>query len=272
MTTSTDLAPDGSEVLFRRQSERQYIELVRELDGSISLTLDDYWQFSSRDEQVFHEVLVDVALRVAPRIDSVLILGGGDGLALRNVLRYPGVRRAVVCEIDAAMIEMTRDVPAMVELTQASLADARAEVIIEDALSYLAMAAGSGVFDVVICDFPVAGEGRAAPLFDAGLCRLLARGLAPEGVLSVQVSQDPDEFWPVLQAMQFELGWTEARLAELSDNAWADFILASSAPKSVVRALAPGLCFLDDAACDAITIQNREGSEFCTQRYGIWRP
>lgn len=255
-----------AKTLFSRRSSRQQIDLFLETDGSISLTLDDYWQFSSRDEHVFHEMLVDTAMRVAPRRRSVLILGGGDGLAARNALRYSEVERVVLCEIDGDVIEMTREVPEMVALTEDCLSDARVEVIVDDALVYMDRSAEQ--FDVVVCDFPVAGDGRAAPSFDRRLCELLSGCAVGDGVVTVQVSQHPPEFWPVLAAFGNTFTWVQPRLAELGSDEWADFILASHGARTRQTSLATGLRFLTEKLAEETVITNRSGDRFQTRAYG----
>lgn len=253
-------------MLFRRTSARQEIALIRERDGSLSLTLDDYWQFSSRDEHVFHEVLVDPAMSTAPQVGSVLILGGGDGLAARNVLRYPQVERVVLCEIDPVVIEMTTSVPELVELCGDSLRDPRVEVVTEDALVFLPRCAE--VFDVVVCDFPVAASPGAAALYGPSFYGTLARVVGERGVVSVQVSLDPDGFWPVLDAISATFPWVQPRLVELADDTWADVVLASAMPHEPVRPLASGLRFLTPRLLETLLIRNRGGDGFETDQYG----
>lgn len=254
------------ETLFHRVSEHQEIELTREADGSLSLTIDGYWQFSTHDEHIFHEVLVDTAMVSATDPARVLVLGGGDGLALRNALRYPQVKRAVLCELDAAVIEMTRTVPQLIELSERSLEDPRVEVLTEDALVFLPRTTEQ--FDVVICDFPVPEDIHDSPLFNGDFYGQVARVLAPGGVVSVQVSREPDGFWPVLAAVESVLPGTQPRLARMADDLWANFILASHSPRAPCRPLAPGLGFLTATAVDDLVIRNREGDHFETAKFG----
>jgi spermidine synthase len=256
--------------LYNARSRLQEIELFREPDGSIGLTLDGVWQFSSRDEHIFHEALVDPPMVMSPDPTRVLVLGGGDGLALRNVLRYEPVRRAVVCEIDPLVVEMTRTVPEMVELARDSLRDPRVEVVIDDALDFLLET--DEVFDVVMCDFPACTRPELEPLFSGDFFGRLTRVTHPQSVIATQVSLDPPRFWEVLQAVELSFAWTLPLLVELEaagshEPCWADFVVASEAERAPVRALAPGLSFLTLEKLPRLAIKNRWGGFFETDEY-----
>ena len=96
-------------------------------------------QFSSRDEHIYHEMLVHPALTLAEKNERVLILGGGDGLALREVLKQPTVREVTLVDIDPEMIELARSHPTLSELNARAFEDARVEA------SYLDLVAPSGI-------------------------------------------------------------------------------------------------------------------------------
>lgn len=89
------------------------------------LWLNGNKQFSSADEKIYHELLVHPAMNLAARHERVLILGGGDGLALREVLKYPGVKEATLVDLDPGMIELARTHPVLRTLNQDAFADAR---------------------------------------------------------------------------------------------------------------------------------------------------
>jgi spermidine synthase len=250
--------------LFRAQTALQEIVLARRDDGSINLTLDGVWQFDSHDEHVFHEVLADVPMVLAPQVRSVLVLGGGDGLALRNVLRYPDVERAVLVEIDAAVIAMTREVEAMRELSASSLDDPRVQVRVEDAREYLRST--SERFDVVICDFPAATAPELAGLFSRQLYSDVDRVMHDESVASIQVSQDPPGFWDVLAEVEAVFPWAMPLLVELTtegspEPGWADFVVASRRARTPVRDPAEGTRFFTLERLPGLVIQNRSGDE-----------
>lgn len=267
---STSHTRADERVLFERRSAYQQVTLVEEHDGHLALTLDDVWQFHEGDEHVFHEVLADTPMILAPAPRRVLILGGGDGLALRNVLRYPTVEVVTLCELDPAVIEMATAVPEMLVLTEDAFADPRVELIIADAREFIVNAQSRPAYDVIICDFPAATTPELEPLFHPAFFAELAGSLAgPDTVIAVQVSQDPAGFWPICAAVEASFGWLHPMLVNLDpegadDCDWADFIIASERPRTVQREPADATRFMRAALVDRLRIHNRSGEVFET--------
>ena len=162
----------------------------------VRLFLNGDLQLSSLDEYRYHESLVHPAMAGAH--GRVLVLGGGDGLAVREVLRYPDVREVVNVELDPAVSRLARTEPRLVELNRGSLSDPRVTVEHADAFTWLRT--DHGVFDVVIADFPDPEDMATAKLYSLELYQLVANALAPEGRLVVQAGSPyfaPDAFWCV---------------------------------------------------------------------------
>ena len=99
------------------------------------LYLNGNLQFSSLDERIYHELLVHPAMALAREPRQVLILGGGDGLGLREVLKHPGVRQVVLVDIDPGMIELARSHPVLNELNEGAFRDARVDATADDLAS-----------------------------------------------------------------------------------------------------------------------------------------
>lgn len=272
------------QIIHRAKGGPLEVLLWREPEGGISLTIDDYWQFASRDEHVFHEVLVDPAMIMAPDPRRVLILGGGDGLAARNVLRYGGggergggerggggVEQVVLVDNDPQVTRIAREVAELVELNEGALLDPRVELIHGDARAFIEgfVASGRECFGVVICDFPAPAHARYARLFDADFYTLLAQACEPEAVVSVQVSAEPSGFWPIVDAIAPSFPELQPRLVELSEDDWASFVLASSGELRPRRSLAPGLRFLSSQAHEELVITSRAADRFETRAYGV---
>lgn len=263
---------EPEQVLYQARSDFQEIVLAQEPDGHINLTLDGVWQFRSQDEQVFHETLADTPMLLAERPARVLILGGGDGLALRNVLRYPELEQVTLCELDPLMLEMTRTVPAMIELTDDSLADPRVELLVGDALAFVEAGGDGKAWDVIICDFPAETAPALARLFDPHFFRQLLPLTHAQSLIAVQVSQEPPGFWRVCDAVERSFAWVHPMLARLNlggeEDDWADFVIASQAPKVARREPAEALAFLTGERIARLRINNRGGARFETEEYG----
>ena len=138
-------------VVFTETTPYQRIVVTRGRAG-FHLFLNGNLQFASADEYRYHEALVHPAMVTADARRRVLILGGGDGLALREVLAHPDVERVTLVDLDPAMTRLARTFPALGELNKRSLDDRRVTVINDDAMVWLDDNAET--WDVIIVDFP----------------------------------------------------------------------------------------------------------------------
>ena len=145
------------------------------------LYLDGNLQFSSRDEYRYHEALVHPAMAAHPKPKHVLLLGAGDGLALREVLRWPSVERVELIELDEAILTMAQKHPALQRLNQNSFADPRVHIQVGDAFGLISEMPGP--FDVVIADFPDPDTAAVARLYSVGFYNRLIKQLDSDGCL-----------------------------------------------------------------------------------------
>ncbi len=182
--------------LFSGTSPYQQVDVVRTAGHGAMLLNDGVIMLSERDEFIYHEMIAHVPLFVHPHPRRVLIIGGGDGGAAREVLKHPQVERAVMVEIDQMVVDACREhLPAV----SSALDDPRLELRIEDGVAYVRRAPET--FDVVLVDStdPV---GPAAPLFDEAFYRGVAKLLAPDGILVTQAESplyDPEIQGPMLR-------------------------------------------------------------------------
>ncbi|MBV8281789.1 MAG: hypothetical protein JO347_06965, partial [Candidatus Eremiobacteraeota bacterium] len=123
------------EVFFSGRSEFQQIAVVRTPVFGKMLILDGDTQSSQADERIYHETLVHPAMAAAADRSDVLVLGGGEGATLREVLRAPDVRRCTMVDIDAAVVELAKRF--LPEWSSGAFDDPRARVIVGDALAFM---------------------------------------------------------------------------------------------------------------------------------------
>ncbi len=164
----------------------QHVEIgISPYFGKIIL-IDGDVQSSIADEHVYHEALVHPGMLYHPNPKNVLILGGGEGATLREILRHKSVERCVMCDIDRQAVDLFKT--HLPEWHQNSFSDPRAELIHGDARAYLEKAA-DGEFDVVISDLtePYMG-GPAQRLFSVECFAEIKRVLNPDGVYAAQAS------------------------------------------------------------------------------------
>ncbi len=208
----TLLAEEGlyaDEIVYAKQTEYQRIVVTRG-KGSFQLFLNGNLQFSSADEYRYHEALVWPAVSVRAgegrATERVLVLGGGDGLALREIERLPSVREIVLVDLDPAMTRLASAMPLLRELNEKSFADPRVSVVNDDAYVWLGDAKNTGrTFDVIVADFPDPNHYALGKLYTTRIYALMKAHLAAGGVLAVQ-STSPlfarRSFWCIARTLE----------------------------------------------------------------------
>lgn len=189
-------------VIYARSTPYQRIVLTRRGDD-LRLYLNGNLQFSTRDEYRYHEALVWPVLGRVAKPANVLILGGGDGLAAREVLRDPRVQRVTLVDLDPEMTRLFRDTPQLSALNAGSLASPRLRVLNADAFRWVREARDS--YDAVIVDFPDPTEFSLGKLYTESFYREVARLLAPDGVMTVQSTSPlvaPQSYWTVATTLE----------------------------------------------------------------------
>ncbi len=172
-------------VVHSEQSLYQKIVVTRRGDD-LRLYLDGNLQFSSVDEYRYHEVLAHLPAAFAASRGRALIIGGGDGLAARELLRYPELSQLVIVDLDPAITRLGQTLPMWRELNQNALTDARVQIVNEDAWSWLA--AQGDLFDIVLIDLPDPEHESIARLYTVAFYQRVARRLARGGVMITQAT------------------------------------------------------------------------------------
>jgi len=193
----------GAPVVYAEQSPYQRM-VITQAGNNTRLFLNGNLQFSSQDEKRYHEVLVHpgvAALGRTPR--TAVILGGGDGLAARELLRYASVERVLLVDLDPAVTRVFRNVDIAVELNDGALNDPRVEIRNEDAFSFLEHADEN--FDMAVVDFPDPSNYALGKLYTLTFYRRLRAVLGVRGVAVVQ-STSPyyarQSYWSAATTME----------------------------------------------------------------------
>ncbi len=142
----------------------------------LRLFLNSHLQFSSRDEYRYHEALVHPGLAALPGARRVLVLGGGDGLAVREILKYPTVESITLVDLDPEMTHLFSTHPVLSALNRHSLTAPRVHVINADAFRWLD--ANTEQFDFIVADFPDPTNYSLGKLFTTTFYRLAAKHLS----------------------------------------------------------------------------------------------
>jgi spermidine synthase len=166
------------------KTKYQTVEIMELASYGKALVLDGRIQSSQADEFVYHEALVHPGMLAAPAPPATaLVIGGGEGATVREILRYPSIRRVVMADIDGEVVELCKQY--LPEMHQGAFDDPRTEVRIEDARAYLA--ATRETFDYICIDLvePLE-EGPACLLFTREFYGLVRDRLSPSGTMTMQ--------------------------------------------------------------------------------------
>lgn len=234
------------QVLYLESTPYQRVVLTS-VRGDLQLFLNGNLQFSARDEYRYHEALVHPAMRRAKQSSRVLVLGGGDGLATREVLRYPQVARVDLVDLDRGVTDLFRLTPWLAALNGGSLTSPRVHIQNTDAFSWLQRTHDS--YDVVIADFPDPANFSIGKLYTTAFYRALGRILRPGGIAVIQATSPfvaPRSYWCIVSTLEAAgLVATPYHALVPSFGDWG-FVLASRDPAGNLQPLPPGLRFLDD--------------------------
>jgi len=245
-------------IAFSTRTPYQEIVLTQKVSLSgredMRLFLNGDLQFSSVDEYRYHEALVHPAL--AGERGRVLILGGGDGLALREVLRYPDVREVTLVELDPAMIEIARTYPPLAALNRNAFDDPRVKVVNRDAFVWARE--GQPAYDAVIVDFPDPDSVATAKLYSVEFYGLAKRLLAPGGRMVVQAGSPffaPRSYWCIEKSIRAAGLKTVPYHVEVpSFGDWGYVMAAAEEPVPAMPSGAPETRFLDGDVLEAATV------------------
>jgi len=178
---------EHQEVLVLRRSPYQKIVLTQSPTGTLRLYLNGEDQFESgMQEQVYHEALVHPAMAITKRHDQILVLGGGDGLALREILKYPDVKKVILVDIDREVIDLAKHLDVMRALNQASFFDPRVEVVIDDAFMFVKNTRGIRRYDVVVIDLSGPTQDDLVRLYSKEFYAMVRKLIDPHGVVAIQ--------------------------------------------------------------------------------------
>ncbi len=188
----------GDEIVHALTTPYQRLVVTRWKDD-LRLYINGNLQFSSRDEHRYHEALVHPMMETLPWAGRVLILGGGDGLALREVLRYANVKQVVLVDLDHRVTDLFKSSEPLVALNHGSFSDPRVTVVNQDAALWLE-AAVDAMFDAVVVDFPDPSSFSLGKLYSVPFYRGLLRHVAAHGMVVVQSTSPyfaPRAYWSI---------------------------------------------------------------------------
>ncbi len=175
-----------TKTLFSGKSEFQQLDIVETLEYGKMMLLDGLVMVTERDEFVYHDMITHPALFTHPAPKKVLVIGGGDGGSIREIMKHPEVELAVLCEIDGLVIDKSIEyLPSMACEIDGS--NPRVKLHVDDGLAYIR--AHQNEFDIILVDStdPI---GPAVGLFEEDFYRLVHAALKEDGIMVAQ-SESP---------------------------------------------------------------------------------
>ena len=232
------------EIVLTETTPYQRIVMTRWKDD-YRLFLNGNLQFSSRDEYRYHEALVHPGLATLPWARRVLVLGGGDGLAVREILKYPQIESVTLIDLDPAMTRLFRDVPLLRRFNHDAFHSPKVKVLNADAFAWLDQ--HQDMFDFIVVDFPDPTNYAVGKLYTNTFYRLLEHHLNVRGRAVIQ-STSPlyarQSFWMVANTLQ-SVGLQAAAYHALvpAFGEWG-YVLAGREPYRPPTRLPAGLRFV----------------------------
>ena len=202
LTTWTEEIILGKAVVHAKQTRFQRIVVTNNRQG-FQLYLNGHLQFNSVDEYRYHEALVHPAMLAAKTPKRVLVLGGGDGLAVREILKYDNVESVTLVDIDPGMTEIATQLPLLRGLNEESLMHEKVTVTNTDAFVWVGQE--HEPFDAVVIDFPDPGSYSVGKLYTTFFYRRLKQIITPDAVVSIQCTSPlvaGQSYWCILRTME----------------------------------------------------------------------
>ena len=245
ITTAAEDNIYADDIIFARDTRYQHIVLTRFKDD-IRLFLNSHLQFSSRDEYRYHEALIHPGLSAIPAPRRVLVLGGGDGLAVREILKYPQIESITLVDLDPEMTRLFSTHPMLTALNQKSFSASRVHIINADAFPWVDSDTES--FDFIVIDFPDPTNYSLGKLYTTTFYKAAARHLSAQGLMVVQ-STSPmfarDSYWCIAETIkQAGLQTYPYHVYVPSFGEWG-FVIAGHREYEPPTSLPAGLRFVD---------------------------
>jgi len=231
-------------ILYSETSRYQRV-VVTSSKAGVRLFLNGNLQFHSRDEYRYHEALVHPAMAGHGAPKRVLVLGGGDGMAVREVLKYPSVERVTLVELDPHMTTLFAEQPLLRSLNGDALRSPKVHVVNHDAFAWLEQ--NPGEYDVIVVDFPDPTNFSIGKLYTTSFYTLIDQHLAASGYAVVQTTSPliaRKSYWTVAQTLEAAGLTTTPYHAHVPSFGEWGFILASRRPFRAPTELPAGLRFL----------------------------
>jgi spermidine synthase len=245
----------NDQIVYAKSSPYQRIVLTRN-KRELRLFLNGNLQFSSADEYRYHEALVHPALSSVHQPKQVLVLGGGDGLAVRELLKYPSIEKITLVDLDPEMTKLFRSQSVLLKLNQQSLLNKKVNVINSDAFIWLRN--NQQQFDAVIIDFPDPSAFSIGKLYSTLFYTKLKSAVKEQGIVVIQSTSPyvaPKSFWCIDETLRSVGFFTKPYHNYVpSFGEWGYIIATLNEPAKWFHSLPKGLKYIDSVTVQQLFI------------------
>ncbi len=221
-------------IIFTDQSMYQRI-VVTKFKDDIRLFLNGNLQFSSLDEYRYHESLVHIPLLSIKNREEVLVLGGGDGLVVRELLKYPDIKHITVVDIDSKMTDLAKSNQFFLALNEKSLLNTKVSVVNEDAFSFIENT--NTFFNAIIIDLPDPEDHSLGRLYSKEFYDRVKKRLSLDGIMVTQ-STSPyfarQAYWTIGETLEAVFPWVKPYTVYVPSFGQWGFFMAGNVPRQEI--------------------------------------
>lgn len=247
-------------IVHSEQSPYQHIVLTKNKED-VRLYLDGNIQFSSTDEYRYHESLVYIPVLHSPNpVKRVLVLGAGDGLAVKELLKFEEIEEITLVDLDERIVELANSNPYLVALNQNSLLNQKVTWLNGDAFTYLQQ--NRRLFDVIIIDLPDPNNISLARLYSKQFYSLVKTNLTLDGIMVTQATSPYfalEAFWSIAKTVK-AAGLPHVYPYHLNVPSFGDwgFVMSSSVPLTLSDRAIPEARFLSSENLPSLFIFDKD--------------
>ncbi|MCA1009928.1 polyamine aminopropyltransferase [Halobacillus halophilus] len=256
-------------IIHMEESAYQKIVVTKE-QGDTRLYLNGSLQFSSSDEYRYHETLIHPPVANAETKENVLVLGGGDGIAVKELLKYDKIKNITVVDLDPAVTTLAKNNYHLLQLNQGALSDERVQVRNEDAFEFLEES--EDWYDIIISDLPDPNNESLNKLYTREFYSLLRNHLEPGGTAMVQATSPvfaPSVYWTISKTIESTGLHTANFHVDIPSFGNWGFVMASREPIKVGEiSIQAETKFLTDEVLKSMTVFGKDEDREIVNREG----
>lgn len=246
-------------IIHMEESAYQKIVMTKE-QGDTRLFLNGSLQFSSTDEYRYHETLVHPPVALAESPKQVLVLGGGDGIAVKELLKYHNIEEITLVDLDPAVTRLARSNYHLLQMNQGSLENGKVSVLNQDAFNFLETS--NRFYDVIIVDLPDPNNESLNKLYTKEFYSLVRNHLLPGGAAMIQATSPvfaTEVYWTIDETVAATGMHTENFHVDIPSFGNWGFIMASRSPIDVKKIkINSETKFLDDEVLQSLTVFGKD--------------